>query len=282
MEPKAKKKKPGLLRRVIQISLFALIAVIAINNGLEATGQSIPWIGEASLHAVCPFGGVVSVYQVLTDGTFTKKIHESSFILMGLVFVLAVAFGPVFCGWICPMGSIQEWFGRLGRKLFKKRYNTFVPPSVDQWLRYLRYGVLAWVLDMTAVTGKLAFEEYDPYAALFGFWKSEVSLIGIGILLASLVLSLFVERPFCKYACPYGAVLGVTNLFRVFGIRRQAKTCISCKLCDKSCPMNITVSTSTTVRDHQCISCLQCTSEASCPVAKTVELADPSFLRSKP
>ena len=52
----------------------------------------------------------------------------------------------------------------------------------------------------------------------------------------------FVERPFCKYACPYGAVLGVFNLFRIFGIKRRKSSCISCKACDKACPMNIDVS----------------------------------------
>jgi len=87
-----------------------------------------------------------------------------------------------------------------------------------------------------------------------------------------LVLSLIVERPFCKYACPYGAVLGVFNLFRIFKIRRRRSTCIDCKACDRSCPMNIPVSTSGAVRDHQCISCLKCTSEQVCPVENTVEL----------
>jgi polyferredoxin len=86
----------------------------------------------------------------------------------------------------------------------------------------------------------------------------------------TLLASLFVERPWCKYACPYGAVLGLTNLFRVFGIRREASTCKLDGACDITCPMNINVSSKTVVRDHQCISCLECTSEAHCPVAATV------------
>jgi polyferredoxin len=89
--------------------------------------------------------------------------------------------------------------------------------------------------------------------------------------------SLFVERPFCKYACPYGALLGLTNFFRVFGIKRNKETCIDCKACDKACPMNINVSGAGTVRNHQCISCLECTSEAACPVKDTVELGAGKF-----
>jgi polyferredoxin len=83
---------------------------------------------------------------------------------------------------------------------------------------------------------------------------------------------LFVERPWCKYACPYGAVLGITNLFRIFKIQRQPSTCINCGLCTKQCPMNIDVANKTIIKDHQCISCLECTSEAVCPVPETVTL----------
>ena len=267
------KKKTTPLRTFVQIFFFILIALIAVNHTLSETGKDLPGLSSASTHALCPFGGVVSVYQYLTDGTFVKKTHESSFILMFIVFALAVAFGPVFCGWVCPLGSFQEALGKLGKKLFKKRYNDFVPGKIDRPLRYLRYIVLAWVVYMTAGTGTLVFQDYDPYYTLFNFWTGEVALSGFIVLGLVIILSLFVERPFCKYACPYGALLGVFNLFRIFGIRRNSATCINCKACDRSCPMNIPVSTSGRVRNHQCISCLKCTSEAACPVADTVELS---------
>ena len=260
------------LRTIVQIFFFALVAFISINHTLVVSGKGIPLLSSASLHALCPFGGVVSIYQFATVGTFVQKIHASSFILMIIGFILAILFGPVFCGWVCPFGSIQEWLGGIGRKLFKKRrYNHFIPSKIEYYLRYLRYFVLAWVLYMTAVTGKLIFQEYDPYYALFNFWTSEVALIGLIILGLTLIGSLFVERPWCKYACPYGAVLGITNLFRVFKIRRTAATCKLDGACDIYCPMNIPVSQKTVVRDHQCISCLECTSEARCPAAGTVE-----------
>ena len=76
-----------------------------------------------------------------------------------------------------------------------------------------------------------------------------------------------------KYLCPYGAFLGVSNLFRIFSIRRNADSCTSCLACDRSCPMNIEVSTSSVVRDHQCITCMRCTSDQFCPVESTVELS---------
>ncbi len=265
------------VRTSIQIFFFILILLISLGHSLEEAGVTIPLIQGVSLHAVCPFGGVVSLYQYITAGTFVQKIHDSSFILMILVFLTAILFGPVFCGWICPFGSIQEWVGKIGRKIFKRKYNNFVPRKIDRILRYLRYAVLLWVLIMTAVSAKLFFADYDPYYALFNFWTGEVAITGLVTLGVVLVLSLFVERPFCKYACPYGALLGVSNLFRIFKIRRNKTTCISCLKCDDACPMNIEVSTAKNVLDHQCISCFACTSEDSCPVPETVLISTTSL-----
>jgi polyferredoxin len=258
------------LRRVVQAFFFAFIALIAVNHTLAEAETGIPFLSTASLHALCPFGGVVTIYQYATAGTFVQKIHESSFILMILAFLLAILFGPVFCGWVCPLGTIQEWVSRLGKRHFRRRFNHFIPYQLDVILRYLRYGVLAWVVYMTAATGTLIFAEYDPYFAMFNFWSDEVALTGLIILAVTLGLSLFVERPWCKYACPYGAVLGISNLFRVFSIRRAESTCKADGACNITCPMNIPVDSKTLIRDHQCISCLECTSEAVCPVAKTV------------
>lgn len=272
MKRKGSEKRSLRIRRGVQIFFLVLIALIAINHTLAESGVEIPLIGAASLHAVCPFGGVVSIYQYATAGTFVKKVHESSFILMIIVFALAVAFGPVFCGWICPFGTVQEFFSYLGRKILGRKHNRVIPARIDRWLRYLRYAVLAWVIYMTARSGQLIFADYDPYYALFNFWTGEVAVSGFIVLGLVFLLSLIVERPFCKYACPYGAVLGLSNLFRVFGIKRNPTTCIDCKACDRACPMNIEVSSAGTVRDHQCISCLKCASEQACPVVATVEL----------
>ena len=266
------KKKSFEIRLLVQIVFLVLIAAISINHTLGEGAGTIPILSNASLHALCPFGGVVSIYQFAATGTYVKKVHESSWVLMWIGFLLAALYGPVFCGWVCPMGTVQEWVGKLGRRLFGRRFNAIIPPKYDRWLRYLRYAMLAWVLYMTIMTGKLAFESVDPYFALFNLWSSELSVSGVIVLAAVLLASLLVERPFCKYACPYGAVLGLFNLLRVFKIRRNPPTCIDCKACDRACPMNIEVSGSGVIRDHQCITCMKCTSERACPVARTVLL----------
>lgn len=261
------------IRKIVQWFFFLLIALIAINHTLVENGGGIPFLSTASLHALCPFGGVVTIYQYATVGSFVRKIHESAFILMIIGFILASLFGPVFCGWVCPLGTVQEWTAKLGHKIFRHKYNHFVPTKLDNTLRYLRYLVLIWVVYVTATSGRLIFAEYDPYFALFNFWTSEVALGGLIVLGLTLLLSVFVERPWCKYACPYGAILGITNLFRVFQIKRAASTCKADGACSIMCPMNIPVDSLKTVHDHQCIACLECTSEAICPVAKTVIFA---------
>lgn len=273
------KKRGFNIRRGVQIFFFILIGLIAVNHSLVEEGSGIPFLSKASLHALCPFGGIVTLFQLFSLGTFVKQIHASSVVLMILIMMSAILFGPVFCGWICPLGSIQEWFGRIGKKIFKSKFNHFIPRKLDSVLRYIRYGVLAWVVYMTAISGYLIFAELDPYHALFNFWSSEVSVIGLFVVGLTLLLSLIIERPWCKYLCPYGALLGLTNFFRIFKIRRNSNTCTNCQICDSNCPMNIAVSRKDKVLNHQCISCYKCTSEELCPLPDTVITKSISFSR---
>ena len=271
-------KKKIRVRTYIQVFFFALIALIAVNHTLAESGKGIPLLAEASLHAVCPLGGVVSIYQLVTLGTFAKKVHESSLVLMYIVFASALILGPLFCGWICPFGTFQEYLGKIGKRIFSRKYNHFIPYRIDKFLRSLRYVLLIWVLFMTARSGQLVFSEIDPYYALFQFWTGEVAIGGYIVLAVVILLSLFIERPFCKYACPYGAVLGIFNLFRLIPLKRNEKSCINCKQCDKSCPMNIPLSSGRTIRNHQCISCFECTSEDGiCPIVNTLEFRKGDF-----
>lgn len=259
------------LRTVIQIVFFVLIAGVSINNRMYEYGYEIAWLSNASIHAVCPFGGVVSVYSLISEGDFIRMIHESSMVLLGIVMALAVLFGPVFCGWVCPLGSIQDLFSKIGKK-FKLLNRWTVPIKIDKVLRHLRYVVLLLVIIATAKNQFLIFANIDPYNALFTFWTGDVKLLALAVLVATLIAALFIERPWCKYLCPFGAFLGIFNKIRIFKIRRNENTCINCKLCDKACPMNIKVSEKGKITDSQCITCLKCTSEKACPVENTVEL----------
>lgn len=261
-------------RKILQAMFFTLVAFISTNHILVKHGGGIAAFPNASLHAICPFGGVESMAQLFITGTLIQHVRITSVLMLDLVIILAVLFGPAFCGWICPLGTIQEWVGQLGKKWHGlKRYNHFIPPGLDQVLRYARYVVLVWVLYVTITSGKLLFQDYDPFFALFHFWTGEVAPTALIILETAVLLSLFVERPWCKYACPFGALLGLTNFIRIFSIRRSEAACRhSGDACSMLCPMNIEISKKTVIRDHQCITCMECTSEACCPVKDAVFL----------
>lgn len=268
-----KKKKVGNVRQIVQISVFVLVFLISISKWLVEKGIKIPFLPDASLHAICPFGGVVTIYEFVTKGDFIQKIHSSSFILMTLGVLTAILFGAIFCGYICPFGTFQEWIGKLGKKLFPKKYNKLIPAKFDRVLRNLRYVVLIMVVYQTAISAKLVFQSIDPYYALFNLLTSEIAVSAYIMLGVIAVLSLFIERPWCKYLCPYGAFLGLFNFIRIFKIRRKPSTCINCKICDNVCPMNIVVSEKEIVKDPQCISCYKCTSDAACPIQNTVTIS---------
>lgn len=265
-------KKRINYRLISQLIFFVTVSLIALNHYLVDIGKSLPFVGDMSLHAICPFGAVEAFIALFQYDILISKIHESSFVIFILILILSVVFGPVVCSYICPLGSIQEWIGKLGKKIFKKRYNTYIPLKLDRLLRYLRYVVLIFVVYLTSQSLKLIFLEVDPYFALFNFWSDEVTVGGLIVLGIIVISSLFIERPWCKYACPFGALVGLTNFISIFKIRRNPSSCISCNKCSMECPMNIDVAEKKVVLDHQCIRCGICTSDVACPVADTVDM----------
>lgn len=259
------------VRLAAQIIFFALIALISVNHTLVEQGGGISFVPEVSLHAICPFGSIVTISTLATGQGLVRQLHPSVMVIGAVVLLLTIIFGPVFCSHICPLGSIQEWIGRLGKKVFKKKYNKFIPKKVHNVLKYMRYVVLILIVVQTYRLFALMFAKIDPYYALFHFWTGEATVISLVILGLTLIGSLFVERPWCKYACPYGAVLGLISKVSIFKIRRAKAACIDCGQCDNECPMLIDISQKSKVTDTLCNRCMKCTSyESGCPVNDTV------------
>lgn len=260
------KIKTKWFRYAVQKFFFVLIGLIAINHILSEGGSTaIPFVPNASLHSVCPFGGVESAISLITAGTLVPKLHSATLVMTGIILVLTLIFGAAFCSFVCPLGTIQEWFGKLGKKIFKKRYNTFIPQKLHNVLKYFRYVSLILTVVLTYNAMKLVFLEVDPYYAMYHFFTDEATIGGIVVLAITLIGSLFIERPWCKYACPYGALLGLVNKISIFKIRSNSKACSGCNLCEKNCPMNINISDKKVVNDSLCIKCLDCVDDDACP-----------------
>jgi ferredoxin len=205
----------------------------------------------------------------------------SSVILFGVVLVTALFFRRSFCGYICPLGALQEFFGKLRGLLFGKR-RFEMPASIDRPARFLKYAVLAFFTVWTWQAATLAIRPDDPWVAYMHLTSGELFTemgIGLGILVVSLVGSVVYDRFFCKYLCPMGAFLGIVSKVSLFKVRRNADSCISCGACDKACPVNLTVSAMETVTSAECINCNECVN--SCPVAHTLEVADAPYGRKR-
>jgi ferredoxin len=171
--------------------------------------------------------------------------------------LLTLVLGSVFCVYLCPLGSVQEWTGRLGRRLFKK-FNCFFGQRLDRALGFMRYGMLILILLKTTLSLSLVFQRVDPFYALFHFWMGDVFLSALIVLGAVLILSLFFERPWCRWFCPLGALLGLVQRVSFWKIRRRTDVCSGCGKCSRVCPMGITVSRMQFVEDSRCNRCGSC------------------------
>ena len=244
--------------------------VAGISHFLAEKGVTLPF-RTASIDAICPFGALETLYAYLGGGTLIGKIHPSN-LVMGLGLTLAtLAGGAFFCGWICPFGTLQEWAGKLGRRMLGRRYNHMIPQRADRALQYLRYVVALFFLTWTWAASSLVFAQYDPWRAFLSLAGGEVAVGGIIALVISLVGSLFIERFWCRYLCPMGAVTGLVGKISIFKPRRNATTCISCHACTNACPFHIDVEHVTRVTSTQCNRCLECVD--ACPVKDTLTIS---------
>jgi hypothetical protein len=146
-----KKKSAAKIRLIAQISVFLFVFAISITKWVAEKGVKIPFLPEISLHAICPFGGVATVYEFITTGTFIQKIHSSAFILMRLESLSPFCSRAFFCGTICH-SLFSGGTERLAKSYSQSTITKIVPQSCDRVLRFLRYVVLALVVYQTAVT----------------------------------------------------------------------------------------------------------------------------------
>lgn len=197
------------------------------------------------------------VYLLLT----LMGIIYKSYTLFLVLLISSLILGPFFCGWLCPFGFLQDLLTKLSRLLKLPRLN--IPKRLNRYLRFFRYVI--FVLIFVGVGVAIILDSpYRTFGAVVSgnlMFISTASWITLGVIL---LLSLFVERPFCRYLCSEGARYGAVSLLRVFSIKRDGDSCVNCKKCDKHCPMQVEVSTVNHIRDAQCINCLECIK--SCPV----------------
>jgi polyferredoxin len=281
------KEDSQFLRSVVQAGFAALCVWIGVEFYLfvrwGASGGTEPFVQRPpGAEGFLPISALISLNHWVQTGTI-NDIHPSAlFILIAIIAVSWVA-RKAFCSWLCPIGTLSESLWLLGKKIFGRNLN--VPRWLDYPLRSLKYLLLfffVWSILQMNVRDLTTFI-YSPYnkvadVKMFMFF-SQLSEFAFWTLLVLVVLSVPIRNFWCRFLCPYGALLGIAGWLSPLKITRTKSTCIDCELCTRACPSNIKVhaigaaskeSPVGRVWSDECTSCLACVE--ACPVKETLDV----------
>lgn len=269
------------LRRAVQLAFFTLNAWIGIEFYLfvryyETGGRSV-WVARPpGVEGWLPIASLMNLKVLLASGLM-PRLHPAGMFLLIAFLAVSFAFRKSFCGWLCPVGTVSEYLWRLGRQAFGRNFR--LPRKLDVGLRSLKYLLLA--LFLCAVGGMSveairAFLE-GPYGMvddvkMLNFFRF-LGLAGGTVVALLVVASVFVQNFWCRYLCPYGALMGLAALASPLRIWRQASLCIDCGKCAKACPAALPVDKLVQIRSAECTGCLECV--AQCPAAGALMMAAP-------
>jgi len=223
-----------------------------------------------------PIASLMNLRVLLASGEM-PKLHPAGMFLLIAFLAMSWIFRKSFCSWLCPVGTISEYLWRLGKQTFGRNFH--LPRKLDIGLRSLKYLLLAlffYAVGSMSVAAIHAFLE-GPYGVvddvkMLNFFRF-LGLTG-GIVVGLLVVaSVFMQNFWCRYLCPYGALMGLAALASPVRIRRDTSLCIDCGKCTKACPSALPVDRLITIASAECTACLQCV--ASCPAAGALFLAAP-------
>ncbi|MBN1399305.1 MAG: 4Fe-4S binding protein [Anaerolineae bacterium] len=236
-------------RHLVQVLVLAL----ALGAGLRHLLVS----GAPSPEAYCPFGAVATAASLVAGRGFLRQISLSNGLALGIVALSALGLGRFFCGWACPIGTLSDGLAGLSRRIFGRRgpYPWRVPRRLDRALRWLKLLVLGWILwaSLTAVVPPLA--PFCPYRTLFEL--NVTTVLSLSVVVTFGLVSLMIERFWCRYLCPLGALLAPLNWISGLRPKVDATRCIACGRCERICPAAIDPVRDGT--DHaECVRCYAC------------------------
>ena len=211
------------------------------------------------------FSALGAIWKSILSSTFRFDEQAANILLLAVVFIVTAVWGRFFCGFICSFGALQDllWLG--GRNL---PFRPVFSQKVDRVLKYLKYAVLLFIVIGVWTFGITGYTVWSPWT-IFGMyaspWKgvpSQAMFLSVGglLLLLTIIGSLLIERFFCKYLCPLGALFTLASHFRVFKLKRDSASCSgSCRVCSRKCSMSIPLYQYDKVRSGECIDCMKCT-----------------------
>ncbi|MGR3969372.1 4Fe-4S binding protein [Shewanella sp. 1180_01] len=266
-------------QHVLALSLLLVAVQYTINTILLKQGIT-PWLMRPDVvDAFLPIAGGIELKAIVSLNLWDQT-HPAAAVMLAAVLLTGLLCKRAFCGWACPLGLAGEYLYAFRKRFIK---SELTPPAWLDWpLRMLKYllllGLCYIVIGMPAQSIPNYLEgNYHKIAdlkmALFFLTPSLITLLVFALILA---LAAWRRQGFCRYLCPYGAILGILSFASPLKIRRDSQHCLieakgmKCDKCSRACPANIIVHTKTTVRSDECQACMRCV--AACPKSAALGL----------
>jgi polyferredoxin len=251
-------------------------------RGFETGTHDRAVMRPAGVEGWLPIAGLMNFKFWLSTGKIPATHPAALFLFLSF---LAIAFllRKAFCSWLCPVGTFSEYLWRAGRVLFRRNFH--LPRWLDVPLRGLKYLLLGFFVWAVANMSADAIEQFmhSPYGVIadvrmlnFFRYLGETAVI---VLAALVIASVLVQNFWCRYLCPYGALLGIVSFFSPLRIRRSEETCIDCAKCAKACPSSLPVDKLITIKSAECTGCLECV--AVCPAEGALQMSLPRWTRPR-
>ena len=267
----------------LALNVWIGVEFILFVRYFESAGDLMRVGRPSGVEGWLPIASLMNLKALVLTGELPPHHAAGLFLLIAF---LAVSFllRKSFCSWLCPVGTVSEWLWKAGHSIFGRNWR--LPRWADIPLRSLKYVLMGLFLyavgGMSAAAIRIFLD--GPYGVIadvkmLNFFRhlSVTGAVVVGILI---VLSVMVKNFWCRYLCPYGALLGLFGGISPVKIRRSAGTCIDCAKCAQACPSLIPVDQLLTVRTPECTGCYECV--AACPAAGALEMTAPGGRRFGP
>ena len=211
-----------------------------------------------------PISGLVGTVFWLKGGEI-NSVHPAAVIVFITVIFVSLLLRRSFCSWICPVAVISECAWKLGFNILRR--NLRLPVWLDRALRTVKYLLLIFFVYSIAIAMSskvlLLFIQSDYHkiadVRLLNFLL-HISTLAAGLMTLMLGLSVVSRNPFCRYLCPYGALLGLVAMLSPLRVTRNIDRCVSCGACSQACPAYIDVMHKKSINSPECIACWRCIS----------------------
>ncbi|MDA8234761.1 MAG: 4Fe-4S binding protein [Clostridia bacterium] len=273
------KLTPSRVRNIVQAGFAAFLLYVGYRFYLWVEFYRSGGVAEyvsrpAAVEGFLPIAALVGLKNWLANGVF-DEVHPAGLVILLTIILISLLYRKSFCSWLCPVGTLSEAVGRLGRKVFGRNIN--LPKWLDYPLMGLKYVLLAFFLYfiLIGMDGQAALEfMYSPYNTVADI-KMMDFFLNLGstkllVILGLIIGSVFIRNFWCRYLCPYGALLGLFSWLSPVKISRNDEECINCGKCTRACPNRIQVASLAKVNSVECTGCLECVS--NCPRTEALNL----------